>query len=188
MARVSSEATMTKEKAAPNKKKAAPNKKKAPPNKKAASNKKKAVPSKKAASNKKKAAPTKKKASNKKATALPIVTDSVVLKNLSEILGKNVSTFETGFTATISSEIYDAMFREIFVEYQLCDQATEERPILHQRRGEGPDGGCSYITIDLGHIKEVACALGPAAHGCQQFIKYFKRCFIWRIVNILLML
>ena len=64
-------------------------------------------------------------------STVPITTttDSVVPKNLSEILEKNVSTFPTGFSATISSEIYDAMFREILVEYKLCDQASKERPI-----------------------------------------------------------
>ena len=50
---------------------------------------------------------------------------------LSVILENNVSFFDTGFSATISSKIYDAIFCEIFLEYQLCDQATEERPILH---------------------------------------------------------
>ena len=130
-------------------------------NKKATITKNKATP-------KKIAAPTKKK-----------TTDSVLPKNLSEILENNVSTFPKGFSATISSEIYDAMFREIFVEYQLCDQATEERPIVHQRLGKGPDGlGCSYILIDWGHIKEVERALGPDAPGCRQFIKHFYRCFL----------
>ena len=64
-------------------------------------------------------------------STIPITTttDSVVPKNLSEILEKNVSTFPTGFSATISSEIYDAMFREILVKYKLCDQASKERPI-----------------------------------------------------------
>ena len=64
-------------------------------------------------------------------------------------------------------EILD-MLDEVVVKYKLCDQATKEKPILHQRRGEGPDGsGCSYITIDWEHIKGVTRALGPDAPGCQ---------------------
>lgn len=65
------------------------------------------------------------------------------------------------------SEILD-MLDEVVVKYKLCDQATKERPILHQRRVEGPDGsGCSYITIDWGHIKGFTRALGPDAPGCR---------------------
>ena len=56
------------------------------------------------------------------------------------------------------------MLCEVLVKFLLCVKVTEERPILHQCRGEGPDGsGCSYITIDWGHIKEVKRALGHDA-------------------------
>ena len=75
-------------------------------------------------------------------------------KKLSEILEKNVSTFETGFAATISSETFDNMLYDVVVKYQRSNQATEERSMLHQSLGKGPDGsGCSYITFDLAHIR-----------------------------------
>ena len=61
-------------------------------------------------------------------------------KKLSEILVKNVSTFEKGFAARISNERINNMLFEILVKFQLCNQATTERLMLHQRLGEGPDG------------------------------------------------
>ena len=74
-------------------------------------------------------------------------------RNYRKSLKKNVSTFETGFAATISSETFDNMLYDVVMEYQQSNQATEEKSMLYQRLGKGPDGsGCSYITFDLAHI------------------------------------
>ena len=59
-------------------------------------------------------------------------------RNYRKSLKKNVSTFETGFAATISSETFDNMLYDVVMEYQQSNQATEDREInVVPASGEG---------------------------------------------------
>ena len=74
------------------------------------------------------------------------------------------------------------MVHEVLILYQQSKYAIEkERPILHQRcGGRGRRKvGCTYITFEWKHIKEVLRALGHIkAPGCNGFVKHFRACFV----------
>ena len=73
------------------------------------------------------------------------------------------------------------------IAYPQSKYAVEkERPILHQCCGGRPGQvGCTYITFEWKHIKEVLCVLGQIKPPrCHQFIKNFCDCFIDNINSI----
>ena len=79
------------------------------------------------------------------------------------------------------------MVHEVLILYPQSEYAIKkERPILHQRCGRraGCKVGCTYITFEWKHIKEVLRVLGKKAPGCREFIKHFCDCFVDNANNI----
>jgi hypothetical protein len=78
------------------------------------------------------------------------------------------------------------MVHEVLILYPQSEYATEkERPILYQRcGGRGGKVGCTYITFEWKHIKEVLRVLGKNAPGCNEFVKHFCYCLVDNLSNI----
>ena len=79
------------------------------------------------------------------------------------------------------------MVHEVLILYPQSEYAIEkERPILHQRCGGRGGGkvGCTYITFEWKHIKEVLRVLGKNAPVCRESVKHFCDCFVNNVSNI----
>ena len=104
----------------------------------------------------------------------------LVVEDPKTILLQNVDCYVNGLLASFPRETLKSMVHEILIVYPQSKYAIKkERPLLHQRRG-GRFGqvGCTYITFEWNHIKELLCALGPIkTPGCNKFVKHFHACF-----------
>ena len=118
----------------------------------------------------------------------PTVVSPLVVENPETILRQNVECYVSGLLASFPRETLKSMVHEILIVYPQSKYAIKkERPLLHQRRG-GRFGqvGCTYITFEWNHIKELLCALGPIIKtpGCNKFVKHFHACFVNNVSNI----
>ena len=105
----------------------------------------------------------------------------VLIDDPEPILHWNVDCYVSGLLASFPRETLNKMVHEVLILYSQSKYAIEKkRPILHQRCGGRPGQvGCTYITFEWNHIKEVLRALGnDAAPGCNEFVKHFRACFV----------
>ena len=89
------------------------------------------------------------------------------------MLCRNVDCYVSGLLASFRRETLILVVHEILILYPQSEYAREkERPILQQRCGGRPGQvGCTYITFEWKHIKEVLCSLGiNAVPGCRDFV------------------
>ena len=103
------------------------------------------------------------------------------------ILLQNVDCYANGLLASFKRTTLNQMVHEVLILYPQSEYAIKkERPILHQRCGRraGCKVGCTYITFEWKHIKEVLRVFGKKAPGCRECVKHFCDCFVNNVNNI----